>query len=108
MGKLVKRTSSIISLNLNVGLVSFSGSTCMFAVCLISPFQNICGWFVLVLELVLGLGVLLITPVDSLGFDCWRVLPCRGVARCCLLAAGFPRPSSSDSESVVDVDGVGP
>jgi len=86
----------MISLNLKVGLVSFLGSTCMFAVCLISPLQNIGGWFVLVLELGLGLEDPLITPAGCLDLDCWSVLLCRGVARCCLLAAGICT-SSSDS-----------
>lgn len=104
----MRRTSPIISLNLNVGLVSFPESTCIFAVCLISPFQNICGWLMLVPELVPGLGATLIKLVDSLDLDCWRVLTCRGVAKCCLLAEGFSRSSSSDSELAVDVDGVGP
>lgn len=76
----------------------------MFAVCLISPLQNIGGWF----ALVLGLEGPLITPTGCLDPDCWRVRLCRGVDKCCLLAAGLPDSSSSDSESAVDVDGVGP
>lgn len=63
------RTSPIISLSLNVGLVSFLGSTCMFAVCLVSPLQNIGGLFALAFELVLGLEDPLITLTDCLDLD---------------------------------------
>lgn len=65
-GKGAGRTSPMISLSLKVGLVSFLGSTCMFAVCLISPLQNIGGWFVLVP----GLDEPLITLADRLEPDC--------------------------------------
>jgi len=64
------RTSPMISLNRNVGFVSFLGLTCMFAVCLISPLQNIGGSFVLAFELVVGLEDPVITLTDCLDLDC--------------------------------------
>ena len=84
----------MISLNLKVGLVSFLGSTCMFAVCLNSPLQNIGCWFVLVLELALGLEDPPITPAGCFDLDFRRALFCRGVARCGLFAAGLCTSSS--------------
>ena len=60
----------MISLNLKVGLLSFLGSTCMFAVCLISPLQNTGGWFVVVFERVPGLEDPLITLASCLDLGC--------------------------------------